>query len=302
MSQDSAIINIQDPAPGIYPGVPSDTYHTINALGSTTIKNYRKNPATCRDPFDIGKRDRFLIVGDASHALSLEGGSAFATRYAVAPEFPCPAGQNPKGWKNTNVYKELVANFEASIIGKVRLSAEEGLAVTSLDTELRSHPMGSTFMETGADELTVIWVQVLPDGREVKCKARIDWFRQGVPSDYKTTARIDRILWSMAELNYDVQAGHYSNGLIANGEAVKAFGFIFGETAAPFRLRTGLLSERSLQWAQHEAVRLIGLYLESVERDFWPNFTVPEHIFSYDQLQPYDLLEEWNVPGRMLGC
>jgi len=300
MAQNS--IDINNPVPGIYPGIPSEVYHSINALGSSTLKKYRKNPATCREPFDVSKRSRFLVVGDASHALSLEGRAAFNSRYAVAPEFPCPVGRNPKGWKNTNEYKDLVAGFEASIIGKIRLSAEEGLAVESLDQGLRNHPMASTFMETGADELTVIWVQRLPDMREVLCKARIDWYRQGVPSDYKSTGQIDRLLWTMAELNYDIQAGHYSNGLIANGEPVKAFGFLFGETDEPFRIRTGLLSERSLQWAQHEAVRLIGLYLESVELDFWPNFTVPEHIFSYSQLQPYDLLEEWTIPGRVLGC
>jgi hypothetical protein len=289
-------------SPGIYPGIPAAEYHALPYLGSSTLKKYRKNPATCQEEFSVDKRERFLIVGDASHALSLEGGDAFASRYAVAPDFPCPAGRNPKGWKNTNEYKDLVAQFEASILGKIRLTADEGAAVFALDAGLKSHPMASTFMEHGADELTVIWDEVLPDGRKVRCKARIDWFREGIPSDYKSTSRIDRLLWSMSELNYDVQAGHYSNGLIANKEQVKTFGFFFGETAEPYRIRTGYLSERSLDWGRNEAVRLIGLYLESLERDLWPNFSIPEHICSFDQLQPYDLLEEWTVPGRSQAC
>lgn len=282
--------------PGIYHNIPAADYHKLPYLGSSTIKRFKDNPATCRDEIE---QTRPMILGEASHAYSLEGVEAFNRLFVVAPEFPCPPDHNPKGWKNTNRYKDLVANFNAMNIGKVVLDADEGATVLALDQELRRHPMAREFMERGADELTVIWDHVLPDGRTVRCKARIDWYREGIPSDWKTANRVHGIPWMIAERNYDIQGAHYSMGLIANGEDVKAFGFLFGETVKPNRVKTGYLHADSLDWAMTETSRLIGLFVECQERDRWPNFEIPEHIYSLDHLQPFDLLDEWSIPrGR----
>lgn len=276
-------------SPGIYPGIPSADYHRLPYLGSSTIKRFRDNPATCRD--DINST-RPMILGEASHALSLEGREVFNRAFVVAPEFLPPSTFTGKVYALTSEYKGRVAAFEAANVGKITLTADEGKAVEWLDHNLRVHPMGSTFMETGAEELTVIWDD---PGTGLRCKARIDWYREGVPSDWKTTQKVGNPKFLIADRNYDIQGAHYSMGLIENKQDVKAFSFLFGETVEPYRIRTGILHPDSLEWAMTETTRLIGLYAQCLERDVWPNYAIPEHIHSLDQLQPFDLLEEWEI-------
>lgn len=289
------------PAPGIYLNIPSETYHALDAVSSSKLKRFRNLPSTCLDPFTDTWES---TLGSASHAYSIEGKEVFDAQYIVAPEFPPPADFAGKVWKATAAYKLKVAEFEASLIGsgKTILDDEQGAAVLGLDRELRVNPASRRFMETKSQgELTVIWHD---KGTGLLCKARIDWYLDGIPTDYKTTAQIDRFYSQILNLNYDVQGGWYSAGLIAHGVEVKAFSFLVGETSGSYRIRTGYLGggENGREWLDasiDESYRLIGLFKECTERNVWPNFKIPSHIFSLDQLSDHDIFEEWTCPrGR----
>lgn len=291
------------PAPGIYLNIPAETYHALDAVSSTKLKRFRNLPSTCLDPF-IDTWESTL--GSASHAYSIEGKEVFDAQYVVAPEFPPPADFAGKVWKSTKDYKNQVAEFEAKMIGSGRtvLDAEQGAAVLGLDASLRTNPASRRFMESKSlGELTVIWHD---PGTGLLAKARIDWLLDGIPTDYKTTAQIDRFYSQILNLAYFTQGAHYSMGLIAHGVEVKSFCFLVGETSGIYRIRTGFLGggESGREWldfAIDDTARLIGLFKECTERNYFPNFKLPAHIFSLDQIQPFDLMEEWTAPRGLFA-
>lgn len=285
------------PKPGIYRNIPAEQYHALTAVSSSKLKSYRNLPATCNDPF-VGSWETTL--GSASHAYSIEGPDVFHAQYVVAPEFEAPASFSGQKYKATKEYKDRVAEFQAKNAGREILDAEQGAAVMGLDKSLREHPASRRFMETDSiGELSVLWFD---EGTGLLCKARIDWYIDEIPTDYKTTAQIDRFYSQILNLNYDVQGGHYSAGLLAHGLPVKAFSFLVGETSNTNRVRTGFLGggENGRAWLDasiDESKRLIGLYAESLKLDIWPNFRIPNHAYSLSQIQEFDLFEEWTAPG-----
>jgi hypothetical protein len=289
------------PMPGIYLGIAAKPYHALDALNSSKLKRFRELPLTCLDPF---KDTWESILGSASHAYSIEGKDVFNAQYIVAPEFLPPADFEGKVWKATNKYKALVERFELKCLetGKAPLDAEQGAAVLGLDRELRRNPASRRFMEAASiGELTVIWHD---PGTGMLAKARIDWYLDGIPTDYKTTGQIDRFYSQILNLNYATQGAFYSMGLIAHGIEVKGFAFLVGETAGTYRVRTGFLGggENGREWLDYaiaDTSRLIGLFAECKERDVWPNYKIPLEVTSLDQIQPFGLFEEWTCPRNM---
>lgn len=287
--------------PGIFKNIPEGYYHSLPFIGSSTLKKFAVNPSTCHDPVT-----GIPPVGSASHAYSLEGVEAFNSLYATAPEFPCPEGQNPKGWKNTNLYKEKWGNFLLENSGKIVLNSEEGTAVLGMDKSLRDHPVTKRIMNRGANELTVISID--PE-TGLYCKARIDDYPgDGIANDYKTTNSLASFIGIYKRLRYSIQAGHYVNVLEANGESIKAFVFCVAEFNEPYGVRTGRIGMPEdenqidrLQASRDEARRLLVLYKQCREMNFWPNFEIPRHIFDINQIQAHDLLEDWNgLEGKFM--
>lgn len=159
-----------------------------------------------------------------------------------------------------------------------------------VDKSLRSHPVAKQILNRGCNELSLVWID---PGTGLKCKARLDDYYEGVPSDLKTSNDITWFHRDIYKMNYHLQAGHYSNGLIANGLPVDYFCFLAAQTSKPFPVRTGFINPEKLQYARLEVERLLVLIKECKERNHWPNFKIPQHIMSLDQLTPSDLLEEW---------
>jgi len=291
------------PAPGVYANISAAKYHATKAVSSSLLKSFKNLPATCRDPFVPTWES---VLGSASHAYSIEGPDVFHSQYVIAPEFLPPADFTGKKWKATDRYKNMIAEFQAKQIGngKEILDDEQGRAVLSLDKSLRENPASRRFLDaTSEGELSVLWID---KGTGLLCKARVDWYIDEMPVDYKTTGQIDRFYSQMLSLNYDVQGGWYSAGLLANDLNVRAFCFLVGETADTYRIRSGYLGggENGREWldaAIDESKRLVGLYKECLDSDTWPNYRIPAHIFSLDQITEADLLEEWVCPRGRYG-
>jgi len=228
----------------------------------------------------------------------------FHSQYVIAPEFLPPADFTGQKWKATNLYKNMVAEFQAKQIGngKEILDDEQGRAVLMLDKSLRENPASRRFLDaTSEGELSVLWID---KGTGLLCKARVDWHIDGIPVDYKTTAQIDRFYSQILNLNYATQAAHYSMGLMANDLEVRQFCFLVGETCNTYRIRTGFLGggENGREWLDYaisDTARLICLLQECQERDVWPNYKIPHNIYSLDQMTDHDLMEEWLPPKNM---
>lgn len=74
------------------------------------------------------------------------------------------------------------------------------------------------------------------------------------------------------------------------------FVFVAAGTSEPYPVRCGYLSSAWIEWAKCECSRLMGLVKECYERDQFPNYTIPAHIASLNEITPAALLEEWDMP------
>jgi hypothetical protein len=285
---------------GAHHDLPIDIYHQLPYVGSSTLKKFAVNPSTCHDPVD-----GIPPVGEASHVYSLQGQELFHATYAIMPAFPCPIDQNPKGWKNTNRYKDLVDSFLSLCGGKIVLSSDDAAAVVAMDKSLRAHPVTRTIMNRGANELSIFWTD---QETGLRCKARIDDYPgNGIANDYKTTNSLASFLGVFRRLRYELQSAWYTIALESCGAKIDAFIFCVAEFNAPYGVRTGRLGMPEgdqidrLQAAKDEVRRILYLYKQCSDRGVFPAYEIPRHIFNIDQIQPHDLLEDWNgIGGRYI--
>ena len=272
--------------PGIYQDISAEDYHALPYLGSSTLKRFKSNPLASQQPFASSPS---MELGTAIHLLALEGKAAFDAVYYVA-DIPCPEGQNPKGWKSTNRYKEALAIMFEANQGKTALTLEQIEAVNGMNLSLRDHPTSSMMLNRGNNEVTVIWQD---EATGLMCKARPDDYHNSVASDLKSCADIEKFPRDIYYRHYDIQGAFYTEGLEANQEQVEAFCFIAVQSTSTYPVRVGYLSPDHMQSAQKEMRRLMGLYAQCKERNVWPNYAIPTHIFSLDDLSPNELLEVW---------
>jgi hypothetical protein len=268
--------------PGVYKDIPPEQYHALPYLSSSFLKRFRKNPASALLP-DEDKA--CYALGGASHAYSLEGESAFLAGFAVAP-----SGIN----RRTTAGKEEWARFETANASKTILTPEQATAVFGIDKSLKSHPLASKLLNHGNPELTLIW-----DDHEtgLRMKARIDLDPEcRALIDYKTSADVGKFDRQIVTLNYDIQGGHYSIGATECNVEHDVFIFVAAETSEPYPVRCGFLAAEWMQWARDETRRLYRLVAECKAKNHFPNYEIPIHVASLDQITPADLLEEWEMP------
>lgn len=268
--------------PGVYRDIPADQYHALPYVSSSVLKKFRVNPASALLSVE---QTPAMVLGSASHVYSLEGDEAFLSGFAVAP-----SGID----KRTKDGKDKWAKFESSNTGKSLLTPDQFTDVVGIDKSLRSHPLASILLKRGTPELTLIW-----DDPEtgLRMKARIDLDPQrGALIDYKTCADVAKFDRQIVALNYSIQAAHYSNGAMECGIDHDTFIFVAAQTSEPYPVRCGFLSPDYMTWAKDETRRLYRLVAECKAKNHYPNYEIPVHIASMDQITPADLLEEWELP------
>jgi exodeoxyribonuclease VIII len=287
---------IESLPPGVYKDIPAEQYHALPYVSSSFLKKFRKNPAAALLP----EEDKACFaLGGASHAYSLEGDAAFLSQYIVmpsdAPKRPTSTQINAKKPSDETVKAiDWWDKFEKANAGKILLTADQAAAVFGIDKSLKSHPLASMLLKRGNPELTLIWDD---PGTGLRCKARIDLNpERRALIDYKTCADVAKFDRQMVTLNYDIQAGHYSIGAVENNIDHDTFIFVAAETSEPHPVRCGYIHPDWLQWARDEVRRLLCLVAECKVRGAYPNYEIPLHIVSLDQIRPADLLEEWEMP------
>lgn len=277
--------------PGVYENIPAADYHALPYISSSFLKKFKGNPAAALLPV---KQTPAMVLGSASHAYSLEGEAAFLAEYVVAPEIAPPTDFKGQRWTATNEYKARVAAFNAANAGKTLLTMEQFGVVLGLDKSLKSHPLASTLLRSGSQELTLIWDD---PATGLRCKARIDHSPgKGVLVDYKTISDTGKFVRQAVELNYDIQSAWYSIGAEANSIESDVFVFVAGGTYEPYPVRCGVMSTPWVEWAKTECSRLMWLIKECYERDLFPNYEIPSHITTLNEINPAALLEEWDMP------
>lgn len=271
----------------IIKGMDFEQYKRLDAVNASFIKQFAKCPASALLSMEP---TRNMIIGQAVHALALEGEKAFLDQFVTAPK--CD--------RRTTAGKSQWAEFEAANTDKVLLSQDELAQVQGCAKSLKAHPLaGRMLAETeGRPEVTLTWTD---EATGLPMKARLD--RLPLPDkrtiiDLKTTtdASLKAFTRQIVKLSYDLQAAVYMNGAAACGIDVDAFVFIAVQNCEPFTVSVLSLDTDWIHWAANEVDRQLALIKECKARSVWPAFEIPQHIYSLDQLTTHDLLEVLEMP------
>jgi len=266
------------PKPGIYPGVPFETYASWSAVNHSFLKwfeysaehalEYRLNPPP-------STRDQ--IIGSATHALLLEP-DQFAERY-------CPALDRPKRSK-----ADKLAHIRHSELnsGKTELKPEEWDLVHRMAEAVRCGK-NSTALELvehpkAFREVVIVWND--PD-TGLLCKARIDLLMKsfrGFPTaaDFKTTRdrlTIQRRGKFIAEFKTYSQFAFYCDGLDA---LTRSYGHepvhrrilaVLVEKKPPHGVAVTEIDEDDIEQGRRECRRWLNQAAECFDSGVWPGYS-----------------------------
>jgi len=267
-------------------------------------------PAACIEP-DTDSDDKQL--GRAMHPWILEGCEAFEKEFAVIPEFPCPDGKNPRGWKNATEYRNLVSQWESTVIGKEVIKHDQFQKILGMERGVQGNPLAKAIIAASTPELTIIWQDtdcIMPDGSVLPgtglwCKSRPDLLAMtdGIDlADLKKTQTIKKHAFQSAiySYGYHVQAAMAFEGLwrVAQVQA-NAFTFIAVRDKPPFQCEVHPISvERWLNLGIKQFHKF--MFLEKACRDagYWPN-----HELIFEPPHPINLnavnADEIDIPGYL---
>ena len=189
---------LEPPAPGLYPGIPAETYHRWRAASHSLLLLMRdRSPAHAQHamlyPEPPTPAEAF---GQALHVAALQPW-LFSERYVRGPE----------GDRRTKAVKEAWEQLQAQHPGAIVLPPQEYDQVIAVRDAVLGHPAARKLLQ-GDAELSAVW-----QDDSVTCEARFDCANSmlGTLVDIKTTqdaspAGFARALWSYG---YHIQDALY---------------------------------------------------------------------------------------------
>lgn len=271
---------IPAPGPGLYPGVPMETYLRWNVPDQSALKLIADAPARwpahvaaleCDEPETL--KEHFQI-GTAFHTATLEP-DRYADTVAVMPALNL----------RTNAGKAERAAFILKHKGKTILTAEQAATVVAMRDGVRRCKSLSALLDfEGACELSGIADIPLPSGRVFRLKVRFDKLvfagTLRAVLDMKTTADCSEAEFSRSVFNFgyhvqgaaylDAAAYFHTSGMIPECPD----GFVFGccEKEAPYLSRAFLLDATAASEGRREFYRLAERFAECSEANDWPGY------------------------------
>jgi PDDEXK-like domain of unknown function (DUF3799) len=264
-------------------GMPNEEYHAVPALSSSFVKKFSVSPAASQIPMEGSPS---MVIGSGAHSLILEGADAFIKDFAVSPKFDL----------RTNAGKAEKAKFELEHLGKSCLNEDQFQLVKGMDESVSKHPCSSLLFRNGHPEVSVFWTD---DATGQECKARFDYLTKGMIVDLKTTSAgpsssgFER---EIAKYSYHIQAAFYLRAAEEAGLDVSSFVFVAVCNSEPHEVTVGEIEIDALSAAHTECNRLMGLIKECKERNTWPAFQLPKHVYSLDEVTAGSLFVQFSLP------
>ncbi|GAB4232396.1 MAG: hypothetical protein OHK0028_07830 [Deltaproteobacteria bacterium] len=243
---------------------PADVYHAKRDrfLSSHQLAEFRRNPLLYRKK-QLGlvqEEDRpAYLIGQAAHALILEGREAYEDRYAFGGPVNPKTGE-PYG-SRTKAFEEW-----AAAQGKPVLTHEQMALIENLYAAVCAHEHASALLEDGVPEGVV-----RTEYCGIPCQARFDWLspKRGIV-DLKTCDNLDWLQADARTYGYAHQTSFYRSLLTSISGVVVPVHLIAAEKREPFRCGVWRMGEEVLGIAQQENEEGIARLKQCRERDHWP--------------------------------
>lgn len=244
---------------GIYKNLPADSYFAEDRINCSGLKLIARTPAHFKyykEHLNEKPPTPSMILGTAVHCAVLEP-DTFKDRYAIAPA--CD--------KRTKEGKAIWAYLVAS--KKLILSASDYELVEGMSQSVLKHETASKLLEKGDPEVTIF-----TDIEGIPAKARLDWYRNGIILDLKTTvaADPDSFSKSCANFGYSLQCAWYLDCCDAAGLEAHSMIFITVENSAPYPVAIYEFDDVSIEYGRDHYRAALNKYRECIALDDWPGF------------------------------
>jgi len=258
--------------PGLYAGIPEDTYHADPVPGGSLSQSGMKLllPPSCPARFrweqdHPATASRAMDFGTAAHRKVLGVGQDIA-----ALDFPD---------RRTKAYREAVA--EAEQAGRLPLLASEARVIDDMAAQLAAHPIAGRLFADGAGtpEVSAFWREPF---RNVMLRARFDWLpspdRQLILTDYKTARTADPDEWvrlNVLNYGYFIQEFVYRQITAAlYGADIRdtSFVFVVQEPNPPYLVSVVQLPDEAAAIGRIHAEVALDIYAECTASGHWPGY------------------------------
>ena len=244
-----------------------DDYRAIPAVNWSLLKLYGHSPAHYRLAADTPPTPPTpaCLLGQAVHALTLEGEATYRDRFAVAPE-----GID----RRTKAGKTTWQEFQGQAAGRAVLTADQAAAVQGMAEAIsRSRTANKLLARCTVRESVITWMDPVTG---TPCKARPDAMdpASGLLVDLKSTsdANLEAIRKDVARRLYHGQLAFYRRGLQAAGHPAAPCVLLFVESTPPHGVRVVALDDEAMQAGGTLVEQLLGLHADCERTGAWPGF------------------------------
>lgn len=230
----------------------SDAYHASDGISSTHLKTlHQYSPYFYKHLWPIITRQQpkdALVMGSFIHAMVLEP-ETVESEYVRVPNIR----RGTKEWKQ----------FEQDNENKILIKEDDWLLAEVMRKSFESESIARELRDSSDIEQSVYW-----DDEETgeQLKVRADMHCDDVVCDLKTVADMDRFIQQVETYGYDLQGGHYCEGL--NGEL---FILMAVEKTAPYRFRVFELSPAKLNEGRAKFRSALNTLHDCKANNVWPS-------------------------------
>lgn len=266
-------LDLENPKPGLYLGVPFDDYLDIDAFSASQAKEILKSPAHLKKFMASPPDKTHLRLGSLTDCMLFEPDTTLE-RYAKIPETYKEKGIE-RPWSkrgNSNTARTILTDLERG--GKVSVKRDDWMRAESMYYAIRNHHGAMSLLETGIPQVTMIWID---PGTGILCRARVDWWTDEHIDDLKTTkdGGAHQLQWprEIKRWNYHVQVGAYLTGReILTGEEV-LFHWIVAEKEDPFNVMAYMCEPDTVSKGENDWQKACVIYEECKRLDYWGGYS-----------------------------
>lgn len=243
-----------------------DGYRAIPAVNWSLLRLYGHSPAHYRLAADAPPTPPTpaCLLGQAVHALTLEGPAAYRDRFAVAPQ--CD--------RRTREGKQLWQEFQDQAAGRAVLTADQAAAVLGMAEAIsRSRTASKILARCTVRESVITWMD---PATGTPCKARPDAVdpASGLLVDLKSTsdATLEAVRRDVGNRLYFAQLAFYRRGIAATDHPAGPAVLLFVESSPPHGVRVVALDDEALGAGDNLVEQLLGLHADCEAAGAWPGY------------------------------
>lgn len=267
MLQQAEITGVKELSPGIYDNISDHDYHALSYISKTGLDYINKSPqhylAWKCEPQEPTSA---MIFGTSVH-LSVFQRPEFRKRVACAPE-----GLD----RRTKIGKAEWAKFQEENKGKIIIEQDELECIERITEEVYSHSLCSSLLGGGKAEQSLIWDQALNGDENIRMKGRVDYLKNNIIIDLKTTddASPRGFKKSVANFRYYLQSAVYSSAVKKlTGSELENIIFIAVEKKEPYAIGVYTLDDFFVDFGKVEFERNLKTYVECLKTNKWPGYS-----------------------------